>query len=148
MGNLGKAIAIVARIYADRVYGEDRRPYLLHCLNVMHHVSPLPDEHKRIAAVLHAAVEESQISLGELEAEGFVPEVVEALRVLPRHSGESAVECAKRVCSNHIARAVKISDVAVHMNEDHLGGSAMNTAERLEYAEVTSILFSSARNAP
>jgi (p)ppGpp synthase/HD superfamily hydrolase len=145
MASLGKAIEIAARAHADRVYGEDGQPYVLHCLNVMHQVRGEP---QRIVAVLHAAIEESNVSFEELQAEGFASEIVEALQVLARRPGESPVECARRVCSNGLARAVKLSDVATHMNEDYAGGSSMDPASSLAYSEVKAILISGGRNAP
>jgi (p)ppGpp synthase/HD superfamily hydrolase len=112
MASLGKAIEIAARVYANRVYGDDGRPYVRHCLGVMHHVSAWGDDRKCIVAVLHSALEENRVALNELESEGFAPEVIEALRIFPRRDGESVLECARRVCGNEIARAVKMVDAS------------------------------------
>ena len=142
MATIGKAVEIAARAFVDRVYGEDEDPYVLHCLRVMMHVR---GEHQRAVAVLHACVEESKVSLEELRREGFAPEVIEALAILPRRQGETAVECARRVAQNPIARAVKLSDAAAHMNEDYRGGSAMDPPTALEYSEVKAILIAGGR---
>ena len=141
MATVGRAIEIAARAYVDRVYGENDEPYVIHCIRVMAHVY---GEEQRSAAVLHACVEESLVSLEELKRGGFAPDVIEALSILPRRAGESAVGCARRAAQNPIARAVKLSDAATHMNEDYAGGTMMDRQTALEYAEVKAVLISGA----
>jgi len=149
MATLGKAIEIAARVYVDRVYGDEASPYVLHSLAVMHHASAWGDSRRSIVAVLHAAVEERRVSIDELKNQGFSSDVIEALQILPRRDGESAVECARRVSVNEIASSVKLVNAAVHMNEDYAGGTMMDAATKLEYSEVKAILTSHGRrNAP
>lgn len=146
MSTLGRAIAIAASVHENRRYsgdwGPDGTPYLLHVLTVAHHA---PGESQRIVAVLHAAVEDGSVSLDQLQREGFAPEIVEGLREWKRRPGETAVDCAVRLSRNPLVRPVKLSDIAVHMNEDHAGGSSMDARTEEEYLQMRAVLVSAGR---
>jgi len=75
MATLERAIAIAAAAHAGQV-DKAGQPYILHPLRVMLRVAT---EHERIAAVLHDVVEDTDVTLHTLAAEGFAPEVIAAV---------------------------------------------------------------------
>jgi len=102
VSTLEKAIEIAAIHHAG---DKDKagKPYLLHPLRIMFAVST---EFEMIAAVLHDVVEDTVVSLEDLQAEGFDPAVIRAVDALTKRSGESRLEAAKRAAADPVARHV------------------------------------------
>ena len=84
-------------------------PYILHPLRVMDGVEGLD---AKIVAVLHDVVEDTSVTLDDLEQEGFSREVLAAVRCVTHAEGESYAEYVVRCRDNPIARRVKLSDLA------------------------------------
>jgi len=61
-----------------------------------------------MAAVLHDVVEDTEVTLDDLQAEGFPERVVEAVDALTRRPGEPYELFILRAASNDIARTVKM----------------------------------------
>jgi (p)ppGpp synthase/HD superfamily hydrolase len=106
--------AIVVALEAHRGQ-KDRagRPYILHPLRVMCRVQT---EAEKMAALLHDAVEDSELTLQELRARGFPEEVVEAVDCLTKREGEPYDELIRRAGSNRIAKRVKLADLEDNMD--------------------------------
>jgi GTP diphosphokinase / guanosine-3',5'-bis(diphosphate) 3'-diphosphatase len=83
-------------------------PYILHPLRLMLRMAI---EAERIAAVLHDVVEDSQVTIEDLIAEGFAREIVHAVDALSRREGEDYMEFVKRASEDPIARRVKQADL-------------------------------------
>jgi hypothetical protein len=86
-------------------------PYILHVLRVM---LRMPDETCRIAAVLHDIVEDTDVTLADLEALGVAGDALEAVRLLtiegePDREGYLAHVAA--LSGHRVARTVKRADL-------------------------------------
>lgn len=88
-------------------------PYILHCFRVM-----LSGENtnEQIAGVLHDVLEDSSVTVKDLENAGFSKEIIEAVEHLTHLPNESYEDYIKRVSENPIAIRVKLNDLADNMN--------------------------------
>ena len=143
MPTLEKAIETAARAHAGQV-DKGGAPYILHPLRVMHAV----EAHGRavqIAAVLHDVVEDTSVTFDDLVAEGFAPEVINAVRALTKTNGEARLAAAARAAQNPIARVVKLADVGDNMDLRRLLNPGEKDFARLrEYEAVRAMLLAAA----
>lgn len=126
-GSLERAIVIALMAHAGQT-DKAGAPYILHPLRVM---LAQTSEATRIAGVLHDVVEDGDgWTLERLRAEGFSPEVVDAVDHLTKREAERNDYTAfvQRAAANPIARQVKLADLAdncdlsriAHPIEQHL----------------------------
>lgn len=109
-GSLELAIAIALMAHAGQI-DKAGAPYILHPLRVM---LAQTSEAARIAGVLHDVVEDGDgWTLERLRAEGFSPEVVDAVDHLTKREEERNDYPAfvRRAAANPIARQVKLADL-------------------------------------
>ncbi|RIR47048.1 HD domain-containing protein [Mycobacteroides abscessus] len=105
-------------------------PYIGHVIRVA--ASVLPQEPIYIAAaLLHDVVEDSGVTLDDLAAQGFPPEVVTAVGLLTRQKHVPAEDYYGRIRCNPIALAVKLSDIADNAEPIRLSKLDGPTRERL-----------------
>lgn len=128
MATLERAIAIAAAAHAGQV-DKAGQPYILHPLRVMLRVAT---EHERMAAVLHDVVEDTDVTLHALAAEGFAPEVIAAVEALTKRPGESRMQAAERAAANPIARVVKLADNAENIDLSRIANPSATDYARLE----------------
>jgi (p)ppGpp synthase/HD superfamily hydrolase len=137
MSTLERAIAIAAEAHAGQT-DKGGQPYVLHPLRVMLRVAT---ESERIAAVLHDVVEDSDVSLQALSAQGFSDDVVCAVEALTKRPGETRLEAAHRAAANAIARVVKLADNAENLDVSRIPEPTPGDFARLEeYRKVRAIL--------
>lgn len=108
MATFDRAVQIAATAHAGQV-DKEGHPYLLHVLRVALAVS---DPEGRVAAVLHDVVEDTTVTLERLEAEGFSPAILEAVRCLTRAHGTPYADYVVNLKRNPLARLVKLADLA------------------------------------
>lgn len=138
MCTLERAIAIAAAAHAGQI-DKAGQPYILHPLRVMLRVTT-PEE--RMAAVLHDVVEDTAVTLEQLEAEGFAPEVVAAVDALTKRPGETRLEAAGRAKSNPIALVVKLADNTENMDLSRIAEPSERDHARVrEYTQVRAFLL-------
>jgi len=108
-GTLERAIAIAAVAHEGQV-DKAGAPYILHPLRMMLAVTT-PEA--RMAAVLHDVVEDGDVTLEQLRAEGFPAAVVEAVDALTKreHEEDDYEAFIRRAALNPIAREVKLADL-------------------------------------
>lgn len=109
---LEKAIAIAV----DAHRGQKNRygsPYILHPLRVMARVAS-PAE--KIVAVLHDVLEDSDYTLHDLKADGFGPDILEALQSVTKREGEEYEAFVQRSGANPLGRRVKLTDLEDNMD--------------------------------
>ncbi len=82
-------------------------PYIFHPIRV---ASTFSDEILQVIAVLHDIVEDTEITIADLDAR-FPRSVVNAIEALTRRDDETYKEFIDRVARNPNARLVKIADV-------------------------------------
>ena len=123
------AIALAARAHRGQRYpSPEREPYIFHPLRVMLSLSDPADQ---IVAVLHDAVEDSDLELRHLVETGYPPEIVGAVDALTHHAGESYDEYIERVAGNEIARRVKVVDLRENLANNLRLQPSPENAERI-----------------
>ena len=129
MNMLEKAIDLALRVHQgqrDR-YG---RPYILHPLHVM---LQMDGEREMMAAVLHDVVEDSDTTLDDLRAEGFPPDVLEAVRLMTHDKSAMSYEAyVLRLKPNRVARKIKLADLQHNMDIRRMDRVRPEDVERLE----------------
>jgi (p)ppGpp synthase/HD superfamily hydrolase len=123
------AIALAARAHKGQRYASpEREPYIFHPLRMM---LSLDDPHEQIVAVLHDAIEDTELELRHLVEVGYPPEVVAAVDAVTHRPDESYDDYIERVAGNELARRVKLADVRENLtNNLRLPASPAN-AERI-----------------
>ncbi len=140
MPTLERAIEIAARAHAGQ-RDKAGRPYILHPLRVMLAVR---SEHEQLAAVLHDVLEDTRVTLDDLQREGFPLEVLEAVLALTRAKDETRIDAAVRAAANPIARNVKLADVNDNVEVRRIANPTKRDLERLEeYKQVKALLIAS-----
>lgn len=89
------------------------KPYILHLFRVMNRVET---EEEQIVAVLHDIVEDTSITLDDLEKLGFSERVLDAIRAITHDPSMPYSEYIEIVKQNPIARRVKIADLLDNMD--------------------------------
>ena len=116
-------------------------PYIFH---PYHLAEQMTDEYTTCVALLHDVVEDTDVSLSELEKE-FPAEVTEAVKLLTHDDSVDYLDYVRAVKTNPIARAVKLADL--HHNSDlsrfinEEDRNSPKTLQRLEkYSKAIAIL--------
>lgn len=107
-----RAVTIAGQQHAGQV-DKAGRPYIEHPLRVMQAMS---DDAERIVAVLHDVIEDTDLTLDELAAEGFPDYVLKALDSVTRRNGESYEAFVACAAKNPIGRRVKYADLQDNAN--------------------------------
>jgi (p)ppGpp synthase/HD superfamily hydrolase len=121
---LSKAITTAALMH-DRQTDKSGAPYIFHPIRV---ASTFTDEFLQTIAVLHDVVEDTKMTLADLDAM-FPQGVVNAVDALTRREGEAYEDFIQRVARNPSARKVKIADI-----RDNLRPGAEHLRPRYEAA--------------
>ena len=93
------------------------RPYFLHPVVV---ASQMDNEYETCAALLHDVIEDTNITLGELE-KIFPREITEAVSILTHKEGVDYLDYIREIKRNPIARKVKLADLNHNMDITRLG---------------------------
>lgn len=112
MSTLEQAIKTALRGHAGQKE-KNGGPYILHPLRVM---LGCDSEEKKIAAVLHDVVEDTELTLDQLAELGFAKEIITAVDALTRRNEESYDDFIKRAAFDPIARPVKLRDIEDNLN--------------------------------
>ena len=113
MSTLERAIEIATQAHEGQV-DKAGNAYIGHPLRVM---AMGKTEQEKIAGVLHDIVEDSPWTFEMLEAEGFAPEIIAALKCVTKISeNEDYDDFIERVKKNPLAVAVKINDLTDNMD--------------------------------
>lgn len=114
-------------------------PYIGHPMRVASSVTGVDE---KIVAALHDVVEDCDVTLDDLRAEGYSEEIVAAVDALSKREGESLEESMARVIVNALAKTVKYADVADNSNPERTAKLDPDTRERLaeKYARTLALL--------
>jgi (p)ppGpp synthase/HD superfamily hydrolase len=104
---LERAIAIAEKQHTGQV-DKAGRPYMEHPLRVMKAMS---NDAERIVAILHDVIEDTDLTLDQLAAEGFPGYILEALDSVTRRDDETYEAFVARAARNPIGRRVKYADL-------------------------------------
>ena len=134
---LQRAIAIAAKAHEGQV-DKAGNPYLDHPLFVMENVNSID---QKIVAVLHDAVEDSELTLEQLRSEGFPEVLVSAIEAITKIEGEAYATYLERVIANPIALPVKIADVTHNLDLRRIANPTEADFQRIaKYKKVLSQL--------
>ncbi len=103
-------------------------PYITHPARV---AERLETDEEKVVAWLHDTVEDTGLSLSEIEAR-FGPETAAAVDAVSRRDGESWDDYLDRVKQNPVARRVKISDLIDNSNLSRLPKVGWKDVKRQE----------------
>ena len=113
MNSLQRAIEIATEAHKGQ-FDKSGKDYIGHPLRVMEMGK---NEEERIVGVLHDVVEDTPWTFEMLEAEGFPPEIIAALKCVTKISeNENYDDFIERVKKNPLAVAVKINDLTDNMD--------------------------------
>jgi hypothetical protein len=125
---LAKAVHIAAAAHENQI-DKAGEAYILHPLRLM---ARARRNDERIVALLHDVVEDSDWTLGALAAEGFSPQVVDAIDCLTSRTGENYDDFIGRVLRNPLATRVKLLDIEDNMDMKRLGTLSEKDLARLQ----------------
>ena len=138
MSTLERAIAIAADAHAGQT-DKAGEQYILHPLRVM---LAMENDLERIVAVLHDVVEDSDITLEDLRAEGFSDDALAAIDALSKREGESKMDAAARAKRNPLALRVKLADNADNQDMIRISNPTEEDFARIEeYRRVRAFLL-------
>jgi (p)ppGpp synthase/HD superfamily hydrolase len=122
-----RAVEVALRAHAGQK-GKDGTPYVLHPLRLM---TRMGTDVERMAAVLHDAVEDSELTLEELRGMGFPDEVVRVVGLLTHEEGMGYEEYVRRLAGDAVARRIKLADLEDNSDIRRLNGLEEADVERL-----------------
>lgn len=125
---LALAIAIATKAH-DGQFDKAGKPYISHPLTVMAQMDNLES---KIVAVLHDAIEDSDLKITDLVQQGFPAFIIEAIAAITKQKDEPYEDYILRVKSNAIARKVKIADVTHNMDLSRIANPTAKDFQRLE----------------
>jgi GTP diphosphokinase / guanosine-3',5'-bis(diphosphate) 3'-diphosphatase len=125
---LNLAIAIANQAHAGQL-DKAGKPYISHPLTVMAQMDTLES---KIVAVLHDAIEDSELTIADLVRQGFPEFITAAIAAITKLDDELYEDYILRVKSNAIARKVKIADVTHNMDISRIANPTAKDFQRLE----------------
>ena len=137
MNLLEQAIAIALEAHRGQV-DKAAQPYILHPLRVM---LKMNTDKEMIVAVLHDVVEDSKISLEDLQSRGFFGEIIDAVKCCTKKHGMPYEEYIQQIGKNPLASRVKIADLQDNMNLARLPHPSQDDFDRVDkYREALAFL--------
>jgi guanosine-3',5'-bis(diphosphate) 3'-pyrophosphohydrolase len=137
MSTLERAIAVAAGAHVGQV-DKGGQPYILHPLRVMMNVE---GEHAKMAAVLHDVVEDTGVTIEDLQVWKFPEPVIKAVIALTRLPGMSRMDAARMAAEDPIALEVKIADLIDNMDLKRIPNPGLRDYDRVaEYNEAWTYL--------
>jgi (p)ppGpp synthase/HD superfamily hydrolase len=127
---LSTAIKIAVNAH-DGQFDKGGNAYILHPLTVMHYLNS-DDEELQAIAVLHDVVEDSDVTLVELFAQGMSVRVIHALRALTKQRGQTQEEYLNGILASEDAMKVKLADLRHNTDIRRLKGVTEKDIRRVE----------------
>ncbi len=141
---IARAIATVA--HSGQV-DKTGAPYIEHPARVAGFVEVDPSSKGAIAtyvaaAWLHDVVEDTAVTLDDLNAAGIQGSVITAVQLLTKVPGEPNADYYERIRDNHMARTVKLADIRDNLDPRRLAKLDDETIARLvrKYAKALEAL--------
>jgi (p)ppGpp synthase/HD superfamily hydrolase len=126
---LEQALALALEIHAGQT-DKGGRPYILHPLTLM---MQMDTDDERITAVLHDTIEDSDMTINQLQQKLNLPNhIAEAIDLLSHDKNEMDYDSyIERLRSNPLARKVKLADLRHNMDPLRLDQIRDKEAARL-----------------
>ena len=125
-GRLGRAFEIAFQAHWGQT-DKSGQPYMAHVVRVASRVAP---DDAQIVALLHDTVEDTDVTLDEVQAE-FGPMIAAAVDAITKRTGETNEAYLDRVAANPLARAVKMADLNDNSDPVRMAQLDRATQERL-----------------
>lgn len=104
-------------------------PYVFHPI---HLAEQMKDEQTTVVALLHDVVEDTDLTLEDLENEGYPPAIVEAIGLMTHAKGVDYMVYVAEIKKNPIARAVKLADLKHNSDTTRLNEITEEALKRCE----------------
>jgi (p)ppGpp synthase/HD superfamily hydrolase len=127
---LATAIMIAAQKHCSQ-FDKGGMPYILHPLKVMHYLKT-DDLELMAIAVLHDVVEDTPTTFKYLADMGISQRVLDGVRLLTKHPGETNEEYLDGIKTSKDAMLVKLADLRHNTDIRRLKGVTQKDAERLD----------------
>ena len=128
-----KAIKISFNAHKNQV-DKSGMPYVFH---PFHLAEQMDDEYSVCVALLHDVIEDTDITIEDLKAEGFPKEVINAIELMTHSDSVLYLDYVKAIKNNSIARKVKLVDLK-HNSDlsrlDNIDDMALKRAEKYKKA--------------
>ena len=109
-------------------------PYIYHPIHLAEQMS---DEVATCVALLHDVIEDTDMTFEQMEAAGFTPEIIAALRVMTHDENVPYMDYVAEIKKNAIATKVKLADLK-HNSDltrlDYVDETAMIRVEKYKKA--------------
>lgn len=106
-------------------------PYVFH---PWHLAEGMKDEISVCVALLHDVVEDTQITLADLEKQ-FPPEVTQAVALMTHEDGVDYFDYVREIKKNPVARQVKLADLAHNSDSTRTEGCGISPERRQKQVE-------------
>lgn len=126
---LYKALEIVSKLFKDKV-DKGGIPYSVHLLRVYDGVS---DYNEKVTALLHDTLEDTDVSVSDLEEIGIPKEITDVLVLLTKNKGEDYGSYIARIINGHNIHAlnIKLADLTHNMEVGRIKNPTINDYERI-----------------
>ena len=132
-----KALEIAQKAHEGQV-DKAGRPYIEHPIHV---AESMETEEEVCAALLHDVIEDTSLTLSDLEKEGFPDEVIKALELLTHDDDVPYLDYVRAIAHNPIAKKVKLADLCHNSDLTRLPTITKHDERRLEkYKQAIEIL--------
>ena len=126
---LGKMLVLATNSH-DGQLDKGGKPYILHCLKVMHYLKT-DDEELMCIALGHDLIEDTKVTYYELNELGFSERVIDGIWSLTKQHGQTYDEYKEQVFSNKDAMRVKLCDLRHNSDIRRLKGVTEKDVARI-----------------
>jgi len=128
---LEKALHIALTAHTGQL-DKGGEPYILHPLRLFF---SLKGQDEKIIALLHDVIEDSDITLNQLENDGFPESITKRVFILTRQHHQTYEEYIETVKQDTVATSVKLADLEDNMDRTRLKTLTPKDEERLKKYE-------------
>lgn len=120
---LEKAIEIAERAFEGKMDSRGE-PYVNHSIRVM---DRMETDDEKIVAVLHDVVEDSEVTLHDLQEAGFRRELLEAVEQLTKKPNMTYFDYIDDISGSELATKVKLAEIEDNMDEVRVNKMSFKT---------------------
>ena len=106
------------------------KPYILHCLKVMHNLKS-DDEELQCIALGHDIIEDTKTTYKDLREAGFTDRVIDGIRHMTKQPGQTYDEYKEQIFTSKDAMRVKMADLQHNSDIRRLKGVTQKDLDRM-----------------
>jgi (p)ppGpp synthase/HD superfamily hydrolase len=126
---LSKMLVLATNSHAGQT-DKAGKPYILHCLKVMHYLKS-EDEELMCIALGHDILEDTKVTYVDLWSQGYSARIIEGIRALTKQRGQTYDEYKHQVFANKDAMRVKMCDLRHNSDIRRLKGITEKDVARI-----------------